>query len=84
MFLPVIRADLLYIGNVHYEESSNADIDKDEDTSHIEPDSEKNVFILSSYINQFMLRYCYCYVVSMWSTWNNILILCNILAMCFL
>ena len=41
MFLPVIGADLLYIGNVHYEESSNADIDKDEDTSHIEPDSEK-------------------------------------------
>lgn len=37
MGLPIIRADLLNVGNVHNQESTDADIDKYKDSSYIKP-----------------------------------------------
>lgn len=41
MGLPVIGAHLLNVSNVHNQESTNADIDKYKDSSHIKPHPDK-------------------------------------------
>lgn len=40
--LPVIRAHLLNIGNIHNQESTDAEIDEYKDSSHIKPHPDKN------------------------------------------
>lgn len=39
--LPVIRANFLNIGNIHNQESTDAEIDKYKDSSHVKPHPEK-------------------------------------------
>lgn len=41
MGLPVIGAHLLNVSNVHNQESTDADIDKYKDSSHIKPHPDK-------------------------------------------